>query len=183
MALVNCPECNHEVSDTAMTCPHCGYDLRKSRKVICPECNHETTEDRDICPTCGYKFRVVETEETAETPKPSHTFPKGACYFGLVLAVVLIVIGLTRVNSERYKFYENHKQECMDAQTDVRYEAARASYYLSSNYDYILDEYDDMIKEDEKQLNIFRVQAVVLCVLGVIIGLISIISIMKGDKS
>lgn len=29
MALMNCPECNNEVSDTARTCPHCGYHLKK----------------------------------------------------------------------------------------------------------------------------------------------------------
>lgn len=27
MALVNCTECKHEVSDSAVTCPHCGYAL------------------------------------------------------------------------------------------------------------------------------------------------------------
>jgi len=30
MALINCPECNKEVSDTALTCPHCGYQLRRT---------------------------------------------------------------------------------------------------------------------------------------------------------
>lgn len=29
MALIKCPECNKEVSDTAETCPHCGYRLKK----------------------------------------------------------------------------------------------------------------------------------------------------------
>ena len=29
MALVKCPECKKEVSDTAETCPHCGYRLKK----------------------------------------------------------------------------------------------------------------------------------------------------------
>lgn len=29
MALIKCPECNHDVSDTAITCPNCGYALRK----------------------------------------------------------------------------------------------------------------------------------------------------------
>ena len=28
MALIKCPECNKEVSDRAVTCPHCGYQLR-----------------------------------------------------------------------------------------------------------------------------------------------------------
>lgn len=30
MALINCPECGKEVSDTAKSCPHCGYELKKS---------------------------------------------------------------------------------------------------------------------------------------------------------
>ena len=28
MALMNCPECGHQVSDQAFTCPHCGRPLR-----------------------------------------------------------------------------------------------------------------------------------------------------------
>ena len=30
MAIINCPECQHEVSDTIETCPHCDlfYDSR-----------------------------------------------------------------------------------------------------------------------------------------------------------
>lgn len=29
MALIKCPECNHEVSDKAKTCPNCGYPILK----------------------------------------------------------------------------------------------------------------------------------------------------------
>ncbi len=31
MALINCPECGKEVSDTAKKCPNCGYALKKSQ--------------------------------------------------------------------------------------------------------------------------------------------------------
>lgn len=31
MALINCPECGHEVSDKAEECPKCGYPLIKSK--------------------------------------------------------------------------------------------------------------------------------------------------------
>ena len=30
MALIKCPECGKEVSDSAPTCPHCGYVLKKT---------------------------------------------------------------------------------------------------------------------------------------------------------
>ena len=32
MALIKCPECEKEISDTVKTCPHCGYKLRKKAK-------------------------------------------------------------------------------------------------------------------------------------------------------
>lgn len=32
MALINCPECQAEVSDTALKCPKCGVQLRKPKR-------------------------------------------------------------------------------------------------------------------------------------------------------
>jgi len=32
MALMNCPECNTEVSDKAIKCPHCGVVLNKPKR-------------------------------------------------------------------------------------------------------------------------------------------------------
>ena len=32
MALTNCPECSHEVSDNASKCPNCGFQIRKPRR-------------------------------------------------------------------------------------------------------------------------------------------------------
>ena len=30
MALINCPECNKEINDSAKSCPHCGYKFKNS---------------------------------------------------------------------------------------------------------------------------------------------------------
>ena len=30
MALINCPECNREVSNTAKNCPHCGFAISEA---------------------------------------------------------------------------------------------------------------------------------------------------------
>jgi hypothetical protein len=32
MAMINCPECSSEVSDSAMKCPNCGVQLRKPKR-------------------------------------------------------------------------------------------------------------------------------------------------------
>lgn len=40
MALINCPECNHQVSDEATICPNCGYPLYKNL--------NENTKKKDV---------------------------------------------------------------------------------------------------------------------------------------
>ena len=31
MALISCPECNREISDTVRKCPNCGYKIKNHR--------------------------------------------------------------------------------------------------------------------------------------------------------
>lgn len=37
MALINCPECGKEISDTAKNCIHCGYVLKEENNVPQPQ--------------------------------------------------------------------------------------------------------------------------------------------------
>ena len=34
MSLINCPECNKEISDKAKCCPNCGYELPKPEPIF-----------------------------------------------------------------------------------------------------------------------------------------------------
>lgn len=34
MALFNCPECGKEISDQAVSCPHCGYPLKPDATLV-----------------------------------------------------------------------------------------------------------------------------------------------------
>lgn len=39
MALIKCPECGHDVSDTASKCPNCGYELQDTKdEVVLKRC-------------------------------------------------------------------------------------------------------------------------------------------------
>ncbi len=37
MALIKCPECGHEVSDKASSCPNCGYPIRSAENPVLPD--------------------------------------------------------------------------------------------------------------------------------------------------
>lgn len=62
MALINCPECNKEISDKAETCINCGYKLPKPKPmfqgVYCPKCLHVCIKmENNTCPYCDTQYR------------------------------------------------------------------------------------------------------------------------------
>lgn len=44
MALINCPECNHQVSDAASACPNCGFGLSHNRETRAAGANLKTVQ-------------------------------------------------------------------------------------------------------------------------------------------
>jgi protein-S-isoprenylcysteine O-methyltransferase Ste14 len=34
MAIISCPECNKQISSSAINCPHCAYPIRKTKPTI-----------------------------------------------------------------------------------------------------------------------------------------------------
>lgn len=50
MALINCPECNKEISDKAGSCPNCGLPLNKLKYVESIETPHNS--NTKTCPSC-----------------------------------------------------------------------------------------------------------------------------------
>lgn len=51
MALINCKECGREISDQAISCPHCGAPV--VREIFCQKCGTRIPADTRYCPTCG----------------------------------------------------------------------------------------------------------------------------------
>ena len=63
MALINCPECNKEISDKAEYCINCGYKLPrqepKFQGLYCSNCLYTSwvmDKDDGICPFCKTKM-------------------------------------------------------------------------------------------------------------------------------
>ena len=100
MALIKCPECGKEISDSAVKCPKCGYPLKaenkrrekenKDQKLIeCPECHNMVESQFATCPCCGYALKkkpIVVIEKIRNILKSK----KGKKI--LIIGIVLIVI-------------------------------------------------------------------------------------------
>ncbi len=50
MALIKCPECGKEISDSAGTCINCGASFS-----LCPECGEPVLRSVSVCQNCGFE--------------------------------------------------------------------------------------------------------------------------------
>lgn len=82
MALVNCPECNGQISDKSSLCPHCGFPI-EIRNFSCPECKQLYNSEKKNCPYCGFP-----------TPKniKIKAFIKEKYSLLVLLAVVIVIV-------------------------------------------------------------------------------------------
>jgi len=65
MALVQCPECGKEISDQAISCPNCGYTMRKEENVANAVAVpvKRAPNKRLICKRLKLNFRKLSVEE------------------------------------------------------------------------------------------------------------------------
>lgn len=74
MALIICPECGKEISDKAISCPHCGcpasefYCEESKEKVLCefescPYCGEELFLDDGYCSKCGMRIVPLKRKD------------------------------------------------------------------------------------------------------------------------
>ena len=80
MALINCPNCNKEISDKAKVCVGCGHRLVNEVETVetmvnCPECGVIIDTLADVCSNCGYPLNTFQTK-TEETKKQKNVFKK-----------------------------------------------------------------------------------------------------------
>lgn len=60
MALINCPECGRQVSDSAVSCPNCGTPINKSNtQKFCKYCGEIIDRECVVCPKCGKQVEEI----------------------------------------------------------------------------------------------------------------------------
>ena len=109
MALINCPNCNREISDKAKVCVGCGHqfidDLNTEKRMVnCPECGEIADSMKDVCSNCGYPLNSHEIE-TGEKQKSKSVFKKKWFWVLTICVVFLMSIVLLVSNNARTENY------------------------------------------------------------------------------
>lgn len=76
MALIKCPECGKEISDTAESCIHCGYPLTddnsKQDEPFCTSCGNPLKPGSKFCGKCGtprdWDIRSAQESQHSQSP-------------------------------------------------------------------------------------------------------------------
>ena len=75
MALINCPNCNKEISNKAKFCVGCGYqlinDIDTVKTINCPECGVVIDDMTDTCFNCGYPLKLFELKYNEKSKNKS----------------------------------------------------------------------------------------------------------------
>ena len=108
MALINCPNCNKEISDKAKFCVGCGYqlinDIDTVKTMNCPECGVVTDGMTYACSNCGYPLNLFELKDN-EKSKNKSIFKKKWFWVSIICFVLLISIVLFISNNARTENY------------------------------------------------------------------------------
>lgn len=173
MALIKCPECGKEVSDKAAACIYCGYPLS-------PEgTDPATAQLTAIPPESGKTAKQKSKPITKLVNRLNPGLRIAISALLIILSIVFLVQGKNTITSDRYEFYKEHYQDCIDGYDDAMSSANSSGAMFRSTYKSIADDYQRMAKDDLAKLNSMRAKAAIFYVLFAVC-LILIVILLRG---
>ena len=74
---MKCYQCNVEIPEGSVFCPHCGKRIEVPESLKCPQCNLDVPEGTEYCPNCGSH---IGTPKSAICSKCGTEIPKGGVF-------------------------------------------------------------------------------------------------------
>ena len=72
MAIIDCPECTHKISDQSVSCTNCGLPTSKMRfSIQCPECSESISNQSASCNNCGFPIAKLAPFNAVPPPLPT----------------------------------------------------------------------------------------------------------------
>lgn len=102
----------------------------------------------------------------------------------IAIALILMIISYTRINNEEYDFYKEHYVECEDGYDDAKDMAnSYSSSFFKGSYNSIANSYQEMMKDDMKEINSYRIQSAILLGTGIVLLCIGIKRVKRRKKN
>lgn len=127
MALINCPECNNNVSDKAETCPHCGIKLQVTTTPIRP--TYSTTDKgkllfstKDLY-NSGYRLGMV-LYLVASLILISVFSVLGKVWVGIIISAVISIVywkSFSKANLLKQSYIELYENIILGVSSDKNY--------------------------------------------------------------
>ena len=161
LTTTNCPECNAEVDGEVLVCPYCGFPIKK--RPIQEGSIALEVQTQPIAPEKQKKMKLI-----------------GAVM--CIIGCICLIIAVTRITNDEYKFYLEHYEDCMEGYEDCMNEAKYSSGYFASSYRSIASAYEDMAEDDMKMIWKYRGTAIACCVVGIGLIFIGYKNLKKGGE-
>lgn len=130
---------------------------------ICPDCKAGIEDNVLTCPFCGCPVSTVSNNSNSLNNKKRRILGIVLC----ALSIVCFIWGINRITNDKYSFYIEHRNECQANQNEVQYLADTSNGYFKSSYQNMVDDYEDMIKDDQKEIWTYRIEAIFSCSVGI----------------
>ena len=134
--------------------------------TVCSECGKTIPADANVCPSCGNPLVADVKPASSKATQFISNYKKylfhplvGAVF--CLLAVISLIICAKKINNDDYRFYKQHRQECIELYNDVKATAnSYGSGFFKSAYNGIANDYLDLIEKDEKEMRKYKRQAI-----------------------
>lgn len=169
---VTCPECGAEINGNQRICQSCGFPiddslLQKMVKKKCPECGSVVMNTDSKCSNCGFPLSVKQSKNHIQI---------AALITPILLALIFIVLGIKQLNDPMIDFYIGHIEECKAGIADAEWDKKDTLITLKSDYDYIIQSYEDLIEDDTQKMRSIKIKGYVLIGVGIGLMLIGVLS-------
>lgn len=69
MSLITCSKCGEEISEKAIACPYCKFNLSQQNVIICEKCGIKYEIQSSACPNCGCPNSTIKQEKQKRNTK------------------------------------------------------------------------------------------------------------------
>jgi len=149
---------------------------------FCPDCGTAIDHESSACKECGFPIEKQKAE-TAIAAKKTRIPAKPLGIALCVVAVICFIVGITRITNDKYTFWSEHYQECMDGYEDCKSEARTAGPLFKDSYQNLAESWKDMADRSLEKIWKYRIEAIVLCSFGVVFVIFGIMQLKRNEEN